>query len=188
MKLIQDLKIIYKLRGILMAPPFLFVMLCTWGEIEEEIMVFGLGGTIFSLGLLLRIWSQLHLHYRLKIPKILTTTGPYAYVRNPIYIGNTLIVIGVCVISELLWFAPIMLAYCAIVYIYVVRYEESHLYKQYGTPYLEYIRQVPRWIPNFKACKEVPTIDVWNFFWASLLAEVHCLLWIIPFIAKELIF
>jgi len=76
-------RLIYKNRGLLMVPPVVFMVLCTWKEIENDALVFGLGGIVFGMGLCLRIWSQMHLHHRLKVHKILTTTGPYVYIRNP---------------------------------------------------------------------------------------------------------
>ena len=92
------------------------------------------------------------LHYRLKMRKVLTSTGPYAWVRNPIYIANTSMLVGLTCTSEHFWFVPIMLLWCAVVYHYVVRREESHLRDKYGahmarevqsnSPRMELVRRV----------------------------------------------
>lgn len=180
------LRWIFKNRGLVMAPPLIFAALCTWAETENALVVFGLGGSVFFAGLLLRIWSQMHLHYRLKVHKVLTTTGPYAFVRNPIYIGNTIMLVGAMIMSELLWLAPVMLVYCAAGYSMVVRFEESHLLEKYGAPYAEYLAKVPRWFPDFAGAART-IIDARRFLGPSLLAEAPSLLLLLPFIIKELL-
>ena len=90
-------KIWYRLRGALIVPFYLFALLFNNGEINNPWVIYPLGTVLFMLGLGLRIWAQMHLHYRLKVHKTLTLTGPYLYVRNPIYIGNTLILAGITV-------------------------------------------------------------------------------------------
>jgi protein-S-isoprenylcysteine O-methyltransferase Ste14 len=180
------LRRIFKRRGFIMAPPLIFAALCTWNETENDFIIFGLGGSVFFAGLLLRIWSQMHLHYRLKVRKILTTTGPYAYVRNPIYIGNTIMLIGAVIMSELLWLAPFMLIYCVAGYNVVVQFEESHLLDKYGASYGEYLSKVPRWFPDFSGAART-IINTRRFLGPSLLAEAPSLLLLLPFIIKELL-
>jgi len=169
-----------------MVPPIIFATLCTWKEVENELVVFGLGGIIFAAGMLLRIWSQLHLHHRLKVKKILTTTGPYAYVRNPLYVANTMILVAATMIAELFWLAPLMLIYCAIIYNLVVRFEESRLIEKYGTAYKDYLAGVPRWLPRLKYVPEAVTVNR-RFLLPSLKVELHNLLLLLPFIIKEMV-
>ena len=161
------------------------MVLCTWKEVENDVLIFGLGGAVFGAGLYLRIWSQLHIHHRLRIHKILTTTGPYVYIRNPLYVANTLLLTGAAFLSELFWFAPLMLVYCAIVYSFVVRYEEAKLSKKYGAPYMDYFNQVPRWFPRLRALQKTSSSEMCKLFGASILAEMHNLLLVIPFLIKE---
>jgi protein-S-isoprenylcysteine O-methyltransferase Ste14 len=175
----------YRVRGLLMAPMFLVMVLCFWHECEDHALQFTLGPGLFAAGLALRIWSQMHLHYRLDVRKVLTTTGPYAWVRNPIYIGNTLILMGICVLSELVWFVPGVLLICAAVYSMVVRYEEAHLTRKYGRPYLDYMAAVPRWLP--RAPRENEPADVGRFFWPSVGVELYNLFWFAIPIVKEII-
>ncbi|MGI6398332.1 MAG: methyltransferase family protein [Desulfomonilia bacterium] len=89
----------------------------------------------------------MHLHYRLKVHKTLTLTGPYLYVRNPIYIGNTLILAGITVLAGLLWFVPVMVIACGFTYHMTVLYEEGHLTRKYGQGYVEFLERIPRWLP-----------------------------------------
>ena len=182
------LKWVFKLRGVVMAPPIIFAALCTWSETDNPALNFSMGGMFFIAGWFLRIWSQMHLHYRLKIHKTLTLTGPYCYVRNPIYVGNTLMLVGAVIMSQLLWFAPVMLLYCAVIYNFVVRFEESHLLEKFGDPYAEYINTVPRWIPRTVTRGPAAIINVRQFLVSSIRVEAPSLLLLLPFIIKELIF
>jgi protein-S-isoprenylcysteine O-methyltransferase Ste14 len=169
-----------------MLPPLVFIALCSLGEVENDLLVFGAGGLIFASGLALRVWAQMHLHYRLKTKKHLTVTGPYEYVRNPVYVANTTMLAGTCILSELLWFVPIQVLYCAIIYTLVVGHEEPHLTKKYGGAYLEYVSRVPRWFPKLLRSHRRST-SLARYLGASLLAEGHNLLLLLPFIIKELI-
>ncbi|MCJ7543717.1 MAG: isoprenylcysteine carboxylmethyltransferase family protein [Phycisphaerae bacterium] len=178
------MKVIYKLRGLLMAPLMIFVTLCTWGETDNDLLAWGIGGATFAVGLALRVWAQVHLRYRLKVRKTLTTTGPYACVRNPSYIGNTIILSGVCMLTGMFWFVPVQLVYCAAVYSLVVRYEEAYLATTFGAPYLEYCSAVPRWFPRWRALQT--RADMGSYLIPSLLAEAHNLLYLLLFAVKEL--
>jgi len=178
-------RLIYKKRGLLMVPPVVFMVLCTWKEVENHVLGFGLGGAVFGTGLYLRIYSQLHLHYRLRVGKILTITGPYAYVRNPCYIANTLLLTGCAFLSELFWFAPIILVYCAIIYSFVVRYEEGELTRQYGALYTDYFNRVPRWFPRLRGLQKTSFPKMQEFIVPSIFAEMHNLLLVILFLIKE---
>ena len=83
-------------------------------------------------------------------PKELVVSGLYNYVRNPMYVGVFLVIIG-----HFLWFwFWNLLIYAAVVsfafHTFVTLYEEPNLKKRFGTTYEEYLRKVPRWIPKFK--------------------------------------
>lgn len=122
----EPYKWVFRVRGLLMAPSLLVALFVFYGETERHSLVLTLGLGLFLAGVAVRVWAQMHLHYRLRVKKQLTQTGPYGFVRNPIYIANTAIVLGLVALSELLWFLPIMLVWCIVVYSAVVRYEEAH--------------------------------------------------------------
>jgi protein-S-isoprenylcysteine O-methyltransferase Ste14 len=180
-------RLIYKIRGLLIAPMVVFMALCTWKEFGNHALAFGVGGIVFSMGLCLRVWSQMHIHHRLKVNKVFTITGPYAYIRNPLYVANMLMLAGVAFMSKLFWFVPLMLVYSAIIYSFVVRYEEAKLAKQYGTLYADYFTRVPRWFPRLRQSqRESFDNKMREFFISSIVAEVHNLFLIVPFLIKEL--
>ena len=83
-------------------------------------------------------------------PKELVVSGLYRYVRNPIYVGAVLFLLGHCFwhpARSILWM-PVIVAICA--HLFVTLYEEPHLRKIFGLAYEQYCRQVPRWIPRLK--------------------------------------
>jgi steroid 5-alpha reductase family enzyme len=94
----------------------------------------------------LRLWAAGH------IQKLegLTTTGPYRYVRNPLYIGNYLLGSG-CVLllddpDELIIFSLLFL----FTTIPTVLDEEKVLLEGHGETYRRYLQTTPRWVPDFK--------------------------------------
>ena len=175
----------YKHRGLAMAPLVVVMFVCTWAEIETELVIWPPGLLVFAAGLLLRVWAQMHLHYHIRVGvgKTLTRTGPYRYVRNPLYIGNTVMLAGLAVMCELLWMAPVALAYCAIVYGFVTRYEERHLAGKYGQPYLEYMAAVPRWLPRLTL--PGASSSARTFGLPAALGELHNLLLLLLPLLKE---
>ena len=78
----------------------------------------------------------------------LVTYGVFAWVRNPLYVGNFFIWMGFVVISGVLWFLPLAIAIFAIEYTLIVQYEEGVLESIFGQEYLSYKRSTPRWLPH----------------------------------------
>jgi protein-S-isoprenylcysteine O-methyltransferase Ste14 len=83
-------------------------------------------------------------------PKELVVSGLYKYVRNPMYVGVLLVIIG-----HFLWFGYWnLLIYAIIVFLgfsaFVIFYEEPTLKRNFGAAYEEYLKRVPRWIPKFR--------------------------------------
>ncbi len=80
--------------------------------------------------------------------EILLTAGPYAHVRNPMYLGNLIITTAMAAMSGLWYALPIAWAAYAFVYGSVIPYEESYLRKLFGEEYEKYYRAVPRLLPT----------------------------------------
>src|SRR5262249_25101881 len=83
-------------------------------------------------------------------PKELVAVGFYRYVRNPMYVGIFLTLIG-----HFLWFGYWgLLIYAFVVFFcfnaFVILYEEPTLKRKFGAAYEEYCKRVPRWIPRLK--------------------------------------
>ena len=128
------------------------------------------GGGLVVIGWSVRIWSQIHLGYRLPVRMSLTTCGPYRFVRNPIYWANTCVVAGAVTAFGWWWAVPIAVLWCAGLYAAVVRHEEARLRAWHGRVYRAYYDEVPRWLPRIPApgdrCHH-------RFSPRSLLAEVQ---------------
>jgi protein-S-isoprenylcysteine O-methyltransferase Ste14 len=81
-------------------------------------------------------------------PRRVVAVGPYRWVRNPIYLGALLVVLGE---AWLFWSWP-LLAYAGVLAVFfhafVAGYEERVLGRRFGETYLEYRRTVPRWVPK----------------------------------------
>ncbi len=74
--------------------------------------------------------------------------GIFAWVRNPLYVGNFLAWMGFAVISGVYWFIPIAIVLFAVEYSLIVRYEEGVLESIFGAEYLAYKQRTPRWFPR----------------------------------------
>lgn len=76
----------------------------------------------------------------------LVTTGPYGFTRNPIYLGNTLLVIGAGLVFGLLWLFPAAIVAAFLTQKVAIAAEEKHLDARFGRTYREYRRKIRRWI------------------------------------------
>ncbi len=78
------------------------------------------------------------------------TSGAYAHVRNPMYLGLLL-----CIGGQVLLYKSILVLWYGIVlwlgtHLRVIDYEEPHLAEKYGEVYKQYCERVPRWIPRVR--------------------------------------
>lgn len=181
--------VIFKLRGLLMAPLVLVMAFSLSWEYEGEALNIGLGLPLFALGWWLRIVSQRHLKYRIRLTEPqLALSGPYAFTRNPVYVGNIAILTGLSVLCELYWLVPICVAWAGLVYhVAVVGFEEVRLRKMFGDSYDTYRARVPRWIPHIRGLSPTSPLRPVSLG-AALKAEWQCsLLLLIPLVKEVLI-
>jgi len=83
-------------------------------------------------------------------PKQLVTTGLYRYVRNPIYVGALIIIVGYFLWFKSIWMFAYAVAFFLFVHMLVILYEEPTLRGKFGAEYENYCKSVPRWIPKLK--------------------------------------
>jgi protein-S-isoprenylcysteine O-methyltransferase Ste14 len=76
----------------------------------------------------------------------LITSGPFAYSRNPIYVGNTLLVAGAGLLFGVAWLIAAALVAAAIVQKLAIQREERHFAAKFGTDWQAYAARTPRWI------------------------------------------
>ena len=87
-------------------------------------------------------------------------TGPFARVRNPLYLGNIALWVGLAISARLTWLAPIFVVALGLEYHAIVLWEEELLKQRRGDDYDTYAREVPRWIPSMvPASRTAPRQD-----------------------------
>lgn len=84
----------------------------------------------------------------------LNTRGPYAYVRNPLYLGNLGIILGLLLIAHDVWVYALGLSFFFGEYFFIIRAEEDFLRAQFGAKYEEFLKKVPRWVPRLSPAYE----------------------------------
>jgi protein-S-isoprenylcysteine O-methyltransferase Ste14 len=104
------------------------------------------GLPVSALGLLLRAWATGHLEKNI----CLAETGPYAYVRNPLYLGTTLVAAGLVIASRRWPLAVLFAAVFVLVYLPVIELEEQHL-RNLFPDFEAYARRVPALWPTRRA-------------------------------------
>ena len=101
------------------------------------------GALVILPGLLLRGFASGHVQK----DKQLTTSGPYAYTRNPLYLGSLLLACGFAIAARSWWIVAIMLLMFAVIYVPVIAGEERYLRATFPE-YDDYARHVPRMLPR----------------------------------------
>jgi protein-S-isoprenylcysteine O-methyltransferase Ste14 len=81
-----------------------------------------------------------------KASEHLVTTGAFSFTRNPIYLGNTLLMIGVGLITGIVWFLPLAIIAAFATQKLAIEREERHLEARFGKRYRDYAKRVRRWI------------------------------------------
>ena len=81
-------------------------------------------------------------------PTEFVAVGPYKYVRNPMYIGGFILLIGFGLFHHSLSILILFIVLFFLFHLFVVFVEEPQLEKRFGKSYIEYKNSVKRWIPN----------------------------------------
>ncbi|MFH2137913.1 MAG: isoprenylcysteine carboxylmethyltransferase family protein [Candidatus Omnitrophota bacterium] len=112
-------------------------------------MSFSIGVWCIILGLIIRLWAAGFI----KKKRELAVAGPYAMVRNPLYLGNFLMGLGFCFFISNLLVSLIYIALFFVFYTGTIRDEELLLTQLFGQEYLDYKDKVPSLFPMFKSYK-----------------------------------
>jgi protein-S-isoprenylcysteine O-methyltransferase Ste14 len=121
---------------------FLFAVFYFW-RARPDWRSLALGGAVAAVGIFVRAMASGHV----KKNEQLATTGPYAYCRNPLYLGSIIIAIGFAIASRDVWVAVGIVVLFAVIYVPVIRSEEVFLRQQFAE-YDDYARHVPRILPH----------------------------------------
>lgn len=103
------------------------------------------GVVLVIIGEALRVWAAGHL----KKTQEVTTTGPYAYVKNPLYLGTLLLLVGFCFMAVNVWLLAIGLVVFFFYYAPFKRKREGQrLFERFGAVWAEYDQAVPDYLPR----------------------------------------
>ena len=148
-----------------------------------------LGLALAACGEMIRLWAVRHIgvisRTRSDRTGPLITSGPYARIRNPLYLGNWFLWTGVAVFAGVAWMLPIV--WCAFVFIYSnISTWEQELLRQRQPAYVDYFGRTPAWLPARRGAARPAAIArfEWRdvFFWErgtllALLAMIALLVW-----------
>ncbi len=122
--------------GFVFAALYLWLAKPSWTSIE-------IGSAIAAAGLAIRAWASGHVSKAEEI----TQSGPYAYTRNPLYLGSMILGAGFAVAARSVWIAIAMIAVLVAIYLPVIRWEEAWL--RTNLPgFDKYAARVPRLVPR----------------------------------------
>jgi len=143
-------ELLFKIRGYTPIPFFLISVI--YQQPQQGLIILGL--VLILWGELLRLWGVSFAGGATRTRKVgapeLVTNGPYAYLRNPLYLGNIFLYSGVVLafggwLPHLLF---LVIFFFSFQYILIVKLEEKKLSELFGEEYKRYIELVPRFIPR----------------------------------------
>lgn len=126
---------------------FVAIAVLIFARPSPKSIVIGAGIGIF--GLLLRAYAAGFL----KKQEVLTTTGPYAFTRNPLYFGSSILAAGAAWAMHSWISAAVLGLYFGIVYYVVMRREEGELRGHFGNDFEQYAKSVPLFFPRLLPVK-----------------------------------
>lgn len=131
------------------------------------------GILLIVLGEMIRIWAAGHLQKN----EVLTVTGPYAYVKNPLYIGTILITAGFCILADNVYLlAAATLAFCFHYIPYKKKVEGDRLRRIFGNQYEDYDRKVPEYLPRWTPYSDAKASWQFRVFWENSEAGIILLI------------
>lgn len=123
------------------------------------------GALVGAIGLGIRGWAAGYLRKQ----EELAVAGPYAYTRNPLYLGSAVLLWGI-VLAAWSWIsAALAVAYFTVFYIAVMRREEDDLRQKFGAVFEEYARGVPLFFPRWSPFRAETSGGAfsWRQYWKN---------------------
>ena len=117
-----------------------------------------IGGAIAAAGALLRLWAAGHIEKG----RVLTQGGPYAFTRNPLYLGSFFMALGIIIAGQGYLLLLVFGLFFAAVYYPVMRAEEQELLHGYGDSFVQYSERVPLFFPGFRKTDCASSTFLWS--------------------------
>jgi protein-S-isoprenylcysteine O-methyltransferase Ste14 len=144
---------LFRHRTSIPLPVALAILFLRVGESAPSPLLFTSGIVITLSGEALRLWGVHHIGVisRTRSDRLgpLVASGPFAILRNPLYVGNIALWAGFALTARLVWLAPAILVVLGLEYHAIVLWEEQLLESRLGDAYRDYAARVPRWLPTF---------------------------------------
>jgi protein-S-isoprenylcysteine O-methyltransferase Ste14 len=137
---------------------FAFAVLYMWLA-RPTVMSMLIGAVLVIPGLLLRGLASGHVQKN----EQLTTSGPYAYTRNPLYLGSLILAMGFAAASRSWWIAGAVVLMLSAVYLPVIFAEEAWLHERFPQ-FDDYARRVPRLWPRLTSSGDSNGAFSWDLY------------------------
>lgn len=165
---------LFRHRTSIPIPFALALLLLRIGESPSTTTLVAAGAILLAAGESTRFWAVRHIGAisRTRSGRLgpLIDSGPFARLRNPLYVGNIAIWIGFALLARLVWMVPVVLLLLGLEYHAIVRWEEQLLEGRYGAAYRDYMARVPRWLPRLRT--RATTTEPLAFSWrATIFSE-----------------
>jgi protein-S-isoprenylcysteine O-methyltransferase Ste14 len=159
---------------------FIFAVVYVWLARPTRLSLV-VGGLVLVPGLVLRGLASGHVQK----DKELTTSGPYAYTRNPLYLGSLILAAGFAIAARSWWIVGIMVLMFIVIYVPVIAGEERYL-RQMFPGYDDYARNVPRMLPRLSAFGKQQSTYSSARYWKhrEYEASLGCLVLLVILVAK----
>jgi protein-S-isoprenylcysteine O-methyltransferase Ste14 len=136
---------------------FIMVAAFAWFS-HPDARSLAIGLPVSLLGLFLRAWATGHVEKNIKLAE----SGPYAYVRNPLYLGTLLVAAGFAIASRQWVLALLFAAVFLLIYLPAIELEEQHLRNLFPN-FAAYAARVPALWPTFNAVPQ-PERFRWDLY------------------------
>jgi protein-S-isoprenylcysteine O-methyltransferase Ste14 len=143
---------LFRHRTLLPLPIAAAILAIPAPPVSNPLLLMTSGVLVTGIGEAIRVWAVHHIGAisRTRSDRIgpLVDSGPFAIVRNPLYLGNIALWAGFALTARVVWLVPVIVVLLAAEYHAIVRWEERLLESRLGGAYREYVARVPRWAPN----------------------------------------
>ncbi|OIO37569.1 MAG: hypothetical protein AUJ75_03990 [Candidatus Omnitrophica bacterium CG1_02_49_10] len=166
----ERFKRLFKIRFAVMYP--FGILAAIFASSDDRSIAAGIGFII--VGLIIRTWSN---GYAIKMSK-LTTSGPYALMRHPLYLGTILIGAGFVIMLKIHYLGISFLAVMSVIYYRQIKIEDGMLMAEFKDAFMDYKRHVPALIPALRPYRKG---EKWPFSIKRLIKsqEYKLFIWVI---------
>src|ERR1700722_2291761 len=138
---------------------FAFAVLYFWLA-KPSVQSIPLGAALVIPGLVIRALASGHLQKN----EQLATGGPYAYIRNPLYLGSLILSVGFALAARSWWIVAGIVIFFFVIYLPVIRSEETFLRERFPQ-FDEYARKVPSLLPRLSRFGNGGGSFSWKLYW-----------------------